>query len=199
MPSKNLSQHPPESETDEQLAEKSLRQDGQAFFRLLVERHESWVLSYAHAKLGNYHEAEEAAQLSFIRLYHSLSRYDSTRPFRPWLFSIVSRSIARQWKSYGWWKQLLPMGTIIGPEHVDDQPDRGDIWRIAAKVLSHRDFSLLWLHYGEGMNLREASLSLGISENVCRTAMHRSRKKMRREFKPQGMGSELCFENQQKS
>lgn len=188
--------------TDERLAEKCRGPDCEAYFRQLVKRHEARIFSYAFAKLGHYQEAEEVVQDSFIRIHRSLGRYDPSRPFPPWIHAIVSRTIARQWRYLGRWRKLLsvePMDEASADDIDPSSSGNPDIWRLAAKILSHRDFSLLWLHYGEDQRLGEAALQLGISETAARTALHRSRKKLKSKLSSDPLGSALCLEHSTKT
>ncbi len=187
---------------DEVLAERCRGPNSETYFRQLVKRHEAWIFSYAYAKLGNYHEAEEVVQDSFIRIHRSLRRYDPSRPVRPWIHAIVSRTIARQWRYLGRWRKLLSIAPMDeAPADDIDLSSSGDpdIWRLAAKILSHRDFSLLWLHYGEDQRIGEAALQLGISETAARTALHRSRKKLKSKLSSDPLGSALCLEHSTKT
>jgi RNA polymerase sigma-70 factor (ECF subfamily) len=46
--------------------------------------------------LGNRHDAEDVTQEVFIRVFRSLRRWDSTRPFQPWVLGITANR-CRTW------------------------------------------------------------------------------------------------------
>ncbi len=50
------------------------------------------VFRYLMRRTGARQNAEEALSETFLRLYRSRDRYDPGRPFRPWLFTLASRS-----------------------------------------------------------------------------------------------------------
>lgn len=63
------------------------RRDEQAF-RELVGRHQGVVRAYAAGILGDPHEAEDAAQESFLRAYRRLGAYRGDAPLQAWLLRI---------------------------------------------------------------------------------------------------------------
>jgi RNA polymerase sigma-70 factor (ECF subfamily) len=69
----------------------------------LVGRHQFHALRVAAAIVGPAH-AEDAAQDAFVRAFRALPRFDRSKPFRPWLMTIVAntsrnhRRTARRWE-----------------------------------------------------------------------------------------------------
>lgn len=63
--------------------------DGDAFGRL-IEAYQGPIYNMAYRMLGDAYEAEDAAQETFLRAYRHLDRYDPSRKFSTWLFSIAS-------------------------------------------------------------------------------------------------------------
>jgi RNA polymerase sigma-70 factor (ECF subfamily) len=57
--------------------------------RELVERFQSDVLAVCRRLLAHAHDAEDVAQEVFLRVFRSLSRWDSARPLRPWVLGIA--------------------------------------------------------------------------------------------------------------
>ena len=55
----------------------------------LIQRHQSPVYSYLLRLLRNTHDAEEAAQETFLRVLRGLAGYRRELPFRPWLYRIA--------------------------------------------------------------------------------------------------------------
>ncbi len=61
----------------------------QAAARELVEQLQSDVLAVCRRLLSHAHDAEDVAQEVFLRVFRSLSRWDNTRPLRPWVLGIA--------------------------------------------------------------------------------------------------------------
>jgi RNA polymerase sigma-70 factor (ECF subfamily) len=60
-------------------------------YRELVERYQAQVYSLALRMVRRAEDAEDLTQETFVRMFRALSRYDPTRPFAAWLFTIASR------------------------------------------------------------------------------------------------------------
>src|SRR6187397_2518154 len=59
-------------------------------FRVLVERHQQSIFRFALRLLGNWGEAEDVTQETFLAAFANLSRYDSSRAAcSTWLFTIA--------------------------------------------------------------------------------------------------------------
>ena len=60
-------------------------------YRELIERYQAQVYSLALRMVRRSEDAEDLTQETFVRMFRALSRYDPTRPFAAWLFTIASR------------------------------------------------------------------------------------------------------------
>ncbi|MFN8423995.1 MAG: sigma-70 family RNA polymerase sigma factor [Anaerolineae bacterium] len=58
-------------------------------FEVLVRRHGRYVYNLAHVTLGDPHEAEDAAQETFVRAWRALSGFRAESQLRTWLYRIV--------------------------------------------------------------------------------------------------------------
>jgi RNA polymerase sigma-70 factor (ECF subfamily) len=59
--------------------------------RELMARYERAVFSVALRMVRQREDAEDITQETFVRMFRALDRYDPTRPFTAWLFTIASR------------------------------------------------------------------------------------------------------------
>ena len=59
--------------------------------RELIARYERPVFSVALRMLRQREDAEDVTQETFVRMFRALERYDPSRPFAAWLFTITSR------------------------------------------------------------------------------------------------------------
>ena len=84
--------------TDSQLIERFLNQrddGGEAAFRALVERHAPMVLRVCHDVVGDWHEAEDAAQATFIVLACKAGSIRKRDSAASWLFGVACRIAAQ--------------------------------------------------------------------------------------------------------
>lgn len=75
--------------TDEELVEDFL--DGDiAAFRGLIERHHDALFRFLFRLTGSRQMAEDVFQEAFLQVHQSLGTFDSSRRFKPWLFTIAA-------------------------------------------------------------------------------------------------------------
>jgi len=60
-------------------------------YRDLVTRYQRQVYSVALRMLRSSEDAEDVTQETFVRVFRSIERYDPTRPFAAWIFTIAAR------------------------------------------------------------------------------------------------------------
>src|SRR5688572_4949005 len=75
--------------SDEQLLE-SYRAGNKAGFTQLVERYQRELFHFLVRFLGDRALAEDVFQEAFLQVYQSAEQFDTTRRFRPWLFTIAA-------------------------------------------------------------------------------------------------------------
>ena len=75
--------------SDRELVEKAAAGDTQAF-RVLVERHQSFVYAVAYRIVASVADAEDITQETFIRLWKNLKRYRPEIKVTTWLYKIVT-------------------------------------------------------------------------------------------------------------
>ena len=61
----------------------------QAAFETLVARYERVLFNVAFRMLGDYEEARDAAQSTFVKVYEKLGTYDPERRFFSWMYRIL--------------------------------------------------------------------------------------------------------------
>ena len=71
---------------------------------------------------GNAAEADDLAQDSFVFAWEHITRFDATRPFRPWLFAIAWRKFREHKRS--WLRRMLREKNAV-PDEDCYAPDPG--------------------------------------------------------------------------
>ena len=66
---------------------------------MLVQRYQRPLFAYLSSRLGNYLEAEEAAQESFVRAFLSLKKLRKPESFYAWLLGIAGRVLKEQFRA----------------------------------------------------------------------------------------------------
>lgn len=65
------------------------RRGRRAAFEPLVRRYGPRAYRFAVAMVGDAEEAKDLSQEAFIRAFGAIGRFDSSRPFYPWLLAIL--------------------------------------------------------------------------------------------------------------
>ena len=78
------------TDDDAGLLRRCLAGDERAY-RQVVERYQARVFSLALRMVRQREDAEDLTQETFVRMFRAAERYDPTRPFAAWLFTIASR------------------------------------------------------------------------------------------------------------
>jgi RNA polymerase sigma factor (sigma-70 family) len=108
---------------DDTLIARSVAGDLAAYSEL-VARYQLHALRVATAIIGPA-GAEDATQEAFVRAFKALARFDRSKPFRPWLMTIVAnasrnqRRAARRWErsiTTGGRVHVAAAGEVAGPE-----------------------------------------------------------------------------------
>jgi RNA polymerase sigma-70 factor (ECF subfamily) len=77
--------------TDAELVARCL--EAKEAFELLYRRHAPAVFAFLKAmNRGDPHAAADVLQETFLRAFDALARFDTSRPLRPWLFTIAANA-----------------------------------------------------------------------------------------------------------
>lgn len=150
------------------------------------------VFGIAFGMLGNYCEAEDAAQETFIRAWRHLGQYDGRHPFQSWLTAIARnlvRDQLRKRKSQN--ACSLDMFTTSGLEGLyatvastdeTSNPERqllsGEVcttYRTVIDSLPPRYQEIVALHDFDGLSYTEIARLLRCPLGTVRSRLHRGR------------------------
>lgn len=79
-----------EAQSDEKLFESYRRTADTALFREIVDRHHDDLIRFLNRLMGDAAGAEDVFQEAFLQVHTSQDSFDSSRKFRPWLFTIAA-------------------------------------------------------------------------------------------------------------
>lgn len=74
---------------DAQIAQRHLAGDARAF-GALVDRYQGRLLNFVNRTIGDRERAEDLVQEVFIRVFRHLHRFDQTKKFSTWIYTIAS-------------------------------------------------------------------------------------------------------------
>lgn len=168
------------------LVERAKRGDRAAFDRLVSENY-AGVFAYALRMLRNRDDAADAVQVTFAKALRSLKEFDTSRPFRPWLYRIcgnVSIDLARS--KHRSTEDLDKHAYMLeGGEKPQEEAERSDLQRTirrAIKKLPERYRRIVMMRHFEQMDVDEIAAAVGAPEGTIKSWLFRARALLRRDL-----------------
>ncbi len=183
-----------EREDDVRLVEAVLAGDKSAF-DILVGKYQKSVHALAWQKTGDFHDAQDIAQETFLRAYQKLSTLKNSSRFPHWLYQIANRC------SVNWLRKHKPEKQSQSLEHthiaeleesdyaryVSEQREtevtehHREVVKKLLEELSEKERIVITLFYLGDMTTKEISKFLRVSEETIRVRLHRARKRLKEE------------------
>ncbi|HYO15843.1 MAG TPA: RNA polymerase sigma factor [Thermoanaerobaculia bacterium] len=176
--------------SDEEVVERVLAGETE-LFEILMRRYNQRLYRVARAILVDDGEAEDVMQDAYVRAYAHLDQFARRSRFSTWLTRIaVYEALARARRG----KRLVGIDHLSptkessmsakdrGPEQLAIQRDLRTVLEVAVAALPESFRSVLVLRDVEGLSTAETAESLGISEALVKTRLHRAHAALRREM-----------------
>ena len=173
--------------TDEELVEDVLDGDVAAF-RGLIERHHDALFRFLYRLTGNRQMAEDVFQDAFLQVHQSLDTFDSSRRFKPWLFTIAANKGRDALRKANRRKTVSLSAPVVeegGKSFVDlmeiDLPDvsspmqeaeRSVMVQRAIDELSPRLREILLMAYFQKMTYAQIAELFGIPIGTVKSRLH---------------------------
>ncbi|MGA7296935.1 MAG: sigma-70 family RNA polymerase sigma factor [Rhodanobacteraceae bacterium] len=159
-------------------------------FRVLVQRHQQRTFALALMMTRERQAAEEVTQDAFLNAYRHLDRYDSRRPFYPWLAAIAAR-LAQTWLRRHARQRLdlePSMDILPAPQRQDltapplktliaDEQGR-KLWA-QVESLTAGERTVVVSYYRQQLRVTEIAHQLGVTTGTVKTLLYRARRKLR--------------------
>jgi RNA polymerase sigma-70 factor (ECF subfamily) len=176
---------------------KLARNGDRGAFAELLELYKDKIYHLAYRMLNNKHEAEDAVQETFLRVYTNLHRYDEQQKFSTWIFRIatnhcIDRLRKRKHSAYSLdaempdgegndYYSMLP-GNEDTPEKQIVLSETQQQIRKAIDGLPEKYKSVVILRYLQDMSLQEISDVLDMPVTTVKTRVHRGREYLRKKL-----------------
>ncbi len=177
--------------TDEQLAAEAQREgsDGPAFVELL-DRFRDRVWRICYRLLGNEHDAQDAAQEVFVRLFTHRDKFAGRSKYSTWVHGVAVRTCLTLRRGRGRRQRRV---AIVGDAALEVEPKNSmttdasvslDLHQML-EVLDEEDRALLILKYAEGYSYDELAAVFELSVSACKMRISRAREKLKKRFPDQ--------------
>ena len=162
-----------------------MREDSDAAFAEIVDRHARWVFAAAFRQLGDRELAEDATQSVFVLLAQRCHRMSSNQKLTGWLFNTLGytvKNLRRQRmrrQMYERQAALERTEAIETPERIDDLAVHLDA---AVASLSQTDRNVILLRFYQDRSFEEIADAMGITAATARKRVSRGTEKLHRYF-----------------
>jgi RNA polymerase sigma-70 factor (ECF subfamily) len=179
--------------SDEKLVE-AYRRGEDGAFRALVERHHDDLLRFLIRLGGDRQIAEDAFQEAFLQVHLSLGSFDTSRRFRPWLFTIAANKARDLLRRKGR-RQTLELSAPIGssggasgneggsfidlleidipaPDAAMEDREQDELVQRALDKLSEPLREILLLAYFQRLTYAQIADDLGIPLGTVKSRLH---------------------------
>jgi len=168
--------------------------DGRRFaFHELVDRYQARLLNFIYRTIGDRDRAEDLVQETFVRVYRHLHRFDPTKKFSTWIYTIASnlaknelrnrsrnpmvlfQSIKKNWEAdhrpLQWEDTSYSPDDLFRKRHLRDQVER------AVTELPEHHRVVFVLREMEGKTYEEISAITGVTLGTVKSRLNRARNK----------------------
>jgi RNA polymerase sigma-70 factor (ECF subfamily) len=164
---------------DDPTAIQLLRAGDKEAFRHLVERYQAQAVGHATAILGHREDALDAVQEAFIDAFQALDRFDLSRRFYPWFYTILRNCCyklaasrkRRETEDTAELELLAPVPDVTHEETM--------LLERALRELSPPERELLTLKHLDGLSSEELAERLGVPQGTIMSRLYHARKHLR--------------------
>jgi RNA polymerase sigma-70 factor (ECF subfamily) len=139
----------------------------------IINRHEDRVFRTALAVLGNWADAEDIVQETFLRLLTKAPEFASPEHERAWLIK-VTVNLCRSRLRSAWFRKTVP---LLDSHPAESSEDRGLVEAILALPAKYR--TVIHLYYYEGYSTGEIGELTGQRAATVRSLLARARQKLK--------------------
>ena len=183
-------QEPLSDRDDNQLVARFLAGESRAFPEL-VDRYQTRLLNFIYRTIGDRDRAEDLVQETFIRVYRHLHRFDQTKKFSTWIYTIASnlaknelrnrsrnplvlfQTIKKNWEAdhrpLQWEDPAYRPDDLFRKRHLRDLVER------AVEQLPEHHRAVFVLREMEGRTYEEISEITGVNLGTVKSRLNRAR------------------------
>lgn len=176
---------PAPSATSQRVAESALvlaaTRGDRAAFEQLVHLHHPRVFNFVHQMTRQRQDAEDITQHTFVKAFQHLDRVDPSRPIINWLLTIARRTALNHFRSARKWEYVptdLASPDPSPARQLEHQEHRDNVWARARRLLSQREYEVLWLRFAEELSTAETARVVGLTQIHVKVLVHRARQRL---------------------
>lgn len=170
--------------SDKQLIEKYLAGDGSAFSEL-IKKYLKPIYNFLYQLTNNRSALDDLTQISFIKAWKNLKRFDQNKSFKTWLYTIAKNTAYDYFKK----KKSIPFSNFVDAEGNNKLENISNQDILPLELLEKADAAkeleaalakipdqyrlILTMHYKDDFSLQEIAEILSISYNTIKSQHQR--------------------------
>ena len=164
----------------------SARAGDPAAWEAILDEHYQPVFRLTYLIVGDPDDADDLAQETFIRAHRYFKRFDSTRPLRPWLFSIAANLARNRQRSLG--RYYAAVRRLFRQQETASRPDvetlttaqleSHRLWQ-AIRKLSDDDQTVIYLRFFLQLPVIEAAETLEVAPGTVKSRLSRALERLK--------------------
>lgn len=143
------------------------------------------IRQYIYGKIGNWQDAEDLTQESFLYAYHHYENYDPEKSsMNTWLYLIVNSRLKNHYRDAKTYVDLDELGEFLPDEGTPDMDECIYLEQMksallkALSTLAERERRIVIMSYFEGRTSDEIGQTLGLKAGNVRTIQSRAMNKL---------------------
>ncbi|MEM1067940.1 MAG: sigma-70 family RNA polymerase sigma factor [Planctomycetota bacterium] len=151
-----------------------------AFDALFQHFHPRLVRFLSKTLHGTSIDPDDVAQETMVKAWTKRDQFDPRYQFSTWVYTIARRTATDHLRKHNRDESSDQLDTVartdLSPEQslISDEATES-VWSTAERILPTRQYSVLWLRYGEEMSIKEVSRTLSMTNVTVRVLLHRAR------------------------
>lgn len=164
-----------------ELIEQALNNDEDACQKIL-NLYKGRIFSYVYRMVRNFHDAEDITFDTFIKCFKALARFDTSKKFSTWLFTIAHNTTFDFFRKNKQEYEYLDERHAVKDDFVQEHEKKRKMEKIdqALAKMPALDRELVILFHKEEYSYQEISEILKIPITTIKPRLHRARKKLSR-------------------
>ena len=170
-----------DQKNEAEIVARVLKGDRQAY-ALLVEEYKSPIYNLAYRMTGNSEDADDLTQETFIRAYQYLWRYDTSKKFFTWLYTLALNLIRNHFKKNKYNKSSEELSAnLLADKNPSPETELIETQEISVYLLRLEDESraLLIMKFHQGLTFEEIAQITGKSISAVKMRIYRGLEKLK--------------------
>ena len=155
--------------------------------RMLIEKWQTPLINFFYRSLGSVEQAEDLAQMVFIRVYRAAAKYEPRAKFSTYLFHIARRLLINEYRR----QSRKPLEAVDPSELQAESPGRDKLaileieeaFEKALETLPENQRTAILLLKQQELSYEEIATAMDATESAVKSWIHRARQKLKSELK----------------